>query len=1127
MRVARMSVLIGLTLLMAGSGQVFAAGDGPGVTPEEAQWQLREGNARFQDGEAIHPRIDAARMEDTTTNGQHPFATIITCSDSRIPVEMVFDQGVGDLFVIRVAGNVCDTDEIGSIEYGVDHLGTPIMVVLGHTNCGAVTAVVTGVELHGSIPALVDNIGPAVEQAQHDHPDTHGADLVPAAVEANVWQSIDDLFKGSPATRKLVAEGKLKVIGAVYHIEDGSVEWLGEHPEEGRLLAYTSGPSHGDASSQTAASKSHGSETPESGGHGLAAASVGGSSGGHGGESGGSGGIGGSHERLTVEHAAAAVLIDPAQLTTLDAARNTQAVEHTADLAAAETANAGLPFILGGLLLAAALGAFAWKFGLFARMNIGPKMHAGFGATIAIILLLGLTGYAQLSAVQTMARLETATMELDMMTGEIDALGNRFFRIGMADKVKGEEILEAHDALVAEYGDDLKLIRTWDIDDTEREVLADIEEAIGKYTTSFGAVVTRFHEIEKFKESLDELGEQVDQTLAEVLHEHEVELRELEESGASIAEIAMQVELVEAIAQCELLAVRLAHAEVEFLLDQRTDRIATMETELGEFHAYLTAIERFIPKVAKTKESGEADLAKLAGVETAMEGYTRELKSVIEGELVIGGEMVECMDDLGLIGTLAESFSARTGEGVVNIQEAANRATIVLIVIGAFVSLSLAFFTSRSVTKPLNETVVAMNEVANGNYEVRLDATRQDELGKVAEALNTAAEATGKAMNDVKEAAEREKVAQAEKAEQDRQAAEAEQKRKDEEAAREREAAAVEQKRQEEQAEQERQQAEEEARKAEILRGKVDSLLTVVNAAADGDLTQKVTVEGDEAIDELAGGIKKMLADLSNVIGQVTESAAQFNEGSRVIAESSQGLASGAQTQSSSVEEVSASVEELTASIDGVKTNASEADTVAKKTNQLAEKGGQAVQKSIEAMELIRTSSDQIAEIIQVISEIASQTNLLALNAAIEAARAGEHGMGFAVVADEVRKLAERSNQAAGEITSLIKESSSRVQEGAQLSDETGNALREIIEGVEATVSKITEIASATVEQASNATQVGEAIQGIAQVTEQAAAGSEEMASSSEELGAQASALQDLVSRFKTDKSRSEETVTA
>ncbi|NLS91876.1 MAG: hypothetical protein GXX96_06805 [Planctomycetaceae bacterium] len=288
----------------------------------------------------------------------------------------------------------------------------------------------------------------------------------------------------------------------------------------------------------------------------------------------------------------------------------------------------------------------------------------------------------------------------------------------------------------------------------------------------------------------------------------------------------------------------------------------------------------------------------------------------------------------------------------------------------------------------------------------------------------------------------------------------------------------------------------------------------VLTRLAKKDFSQKVDTEYPGAYGELRDNVNAVVANMRDAIVQIAESASQFAEGSRVIAESSQSLASGAQTQSSSVEEISASITELTSSIDRVKNNAHEADAVAKKTNALAEQGGQAVQKSTEAMELIRTSSDQIAEIIQVISEIASQTNLLALNAAIEAARAGEHGMGFAVVADEVRKLAERSNQAAGEITSLIKESSTRVQEGVQLSDETGKALKEIVDGVEATVAKISEIAAATVEQATNAEQVSEAIQGVAQVTEQAAAGSEEMASSSEELGAQSNALRELVKQF-------------
>jgi methyl-accepting chemotaxis protein len=258
-----------------------------------------------------------------------------------------------------------------------------------------------------------------------------------------------------------------------------------------------------------------------------------------------------------------------------------------------------------------------------------------------------------------------------------------------------------------------------------------------------------------------------------------------------------------------------------------------------------------------------------------------------------------------------------------------------------------------------------------------------------------------------------------------------------------------------------------------------------------------------------------MKTQQDELVRQVRESADQFTEGARVIAESSQSLAAGAQTQSASVEEMSAAIEELARSIDAVKTNAGEANHVALNTNTLAEEGGAAVQKSVEAMDLIKRSSEQISEIIQVISEIASQTNLLALNAAIEAARAGEHGLGFAVVADEVRKLAERSSEAAKEISSLIKESTKRVEDGATLSAQTGAALSKIIEGVEASARKISEIATATVEQATNANEVAKAIRNVSQVTEQAAAGSEELASSSEELGAQATALRDMVSRVK------------
>ncbi|MFP5212513.1 MAG: carbonic anhydrase, partial [Acidobacteriota bacterium] len=168
------------------------------------------------------------------SEGQHPFVTILSCSDSRVPLEIIFDRGIGDLFIIRVAGNVTDVDEAGSIEYGVDHLGTPLLVVLGHTKCGAVTAVAQGAEVHGNIAPLVENIKPAVAKAKAKG--ATGDALVAEAIQNNVYQSIEDLLKSSEAVRMRVRDGKLQIVGAMYDISTGAVTWMGEHPEQKQLL---------------------------------------------------------------------------------------------------------------------------------------------------------------------------------------------------------------------------------------------------------------------------------------------------------------------------------------------------------------------------------------------------------------------------------------------------------------------------------------------------------------------------------------------------------------------------------------------------------------------------------------------------------------------------------------------------------------------------------------------------------------------------------------------------------------------------------------------------------------------------------------------------------------------------
>jgi methyl-accepting chemotaxis protein len=283
----------------------------------------------------------------------------------------------------------------------------------------------------------------------------------------------------------------------------------------------------------------------------------------------------------------------------------------------------------------------------------------------------------------------------------------------------------------------------------------------------------------------------------------------------------------------------------------------------------------------------------------------------------------------------------------------------------------------------------------------------------------------------------------------------------------------------------------------------------------EGDLTKRLDITTADEIGQLARYFNDFCDKLEAIIREVRGSAEQFTEGARVVSEASQSLASGAQEQSASVQQITASMSELSRVLEKMKEAATGATEVAKEAGALAQAGRDAVHRSAEAMGMIQNSAQKIAEIIQVISDIASQTNLLALNAAIEAARAGEHGMGFAVVADEVRKLAERSNQAAGEITKLIKESTARVEEGAALSQKTEEALRRIVESVEATNQRISEIAAAAVQQAASAEEVNRAVQNIAQVVEQSAAGSEELASSSEELSAQATSLRELVGRFK------------
>jgi carbonic anhydrase len=188
-----------------------------GPTADEALAALKAGNARYVAAKCEAPHRDAACRAKLAT-GQAPFAVVLGCSDSRVPPEILFDQGMGDLFIVRTAGNVVDDVVLGSIEYAAEHLGAPLVVVLGHERCGAVKAAVKGGEAPGHIGALVKAIKPSVDAVKGKT-----GDPAENSMAANAAAMAKEIRSSAPILAKLVEEGKLKVVAARYDLDSGEV----------------------------------------------------------------------------------------------------------------------------------------------------------------------------------------------------------------------------------------------------------------------------------------------------------------------------------------------------------------------------------------------------------------------------------------------------------------------------------------------------------------------------------------------------------------------------------------------------------------------------------------------------------------------------------------------------------------------------------------------------------------------------------------------------------------------------------------------------------------------------------------------------------------------------------------
>lgn len=198
------------------------------ISPQEALTKLVEGNKRFSSDNSIHPNR-CAETKNALLKQQKPFAAVLSCSDSRVPIEIIFDAGLGDIFAVRTAGHVLSSEVLGSLEYAIKSLGVKLIIILGHENCGAINTAIQTYdnksysELSDNLKSIMNHIYPAIENVKCNHTDDN---FLNHAVKANIYYQLEDLLKKDAYIKEKVKKGEIAIVGAMYSLATGNVEFL-------------------------------------------------------------------------------------------------------------------------------------------------------------------------------------------------------------------------------------------------------------------------------------------------------------------------------------------------------------------------------------------------------------------------------------------------------------------------------------------------------------------------------------------------------------------------------------------------------------------------------------------------------------------------------------------------------------------------------------------------------------------------------------------------------------------------------------------------------------------------------------------------------------------------------------